>query len=109
MYQPRAYARRSTRWRGCAAFRASSAWTAARSPRRSRAGELDDVRSYCETDVMNTYLLYQRFRLMRGEIDAGGYAAEVSLARERIAATDAPHWKAFIAAWDANAAGGQGL
>ena len=39
MYQPRASAG-STRWRGCAAFPASSAWTAARSPPRSRAGEL---------------------------------------------------------------------
>ena len=56
------------------------------------AGRLAEVRDYCETDVLNTYLLYQRFRLMRGEIDAGDYAAEVSLARERIASTGAPHW-----------------
>jgi hypothetical protein len=41
---------------------------------------------------------------MRGEIDAGGYAAEVSLARERIASTGAPHWQAYLAAWDASAA-----
>ncbi|HVF63852.1 MAG TPA: 3'-5' exonuclease [Casimicrobiaceae bacterium] len=64
-------------------------------------GRLADVRNYCETDVLNTFLLYQRFRLMRGEIDAGGYAAEVSLARERIAASDSPHWKAYLARWDA--------
>jgi 3'-5' exonuclease len=68
------------------------------------AGRLADVRSYCETDVMNTYLLYQRFRLMRGELDAGGYAAELSLVRERLAALDQPHWKEFLAAWDARAA-----
>ena len=35
-------------------------------------------------DVLNTYLVYQRFRLMRGEIDAGEYAREISLVRERI-------------------------
>lgn len=52
---------------------------------------------------MNTYLLYQRFRLMRGQLTAGEYAKEVSLARERIAATNATHWREFIAAWDANA------
>ena len=34
---------------------------------------------------MNTYLLYLRFRLLRGELTAGEYAQEVSLARERIA------------------------
>lgn len=65
------------------------------------AGRLADVRNYCETDVMNTYLVYQRFRLMRGEIDAGEYAREISLARERVAASDAPHWREFLAAWDA--------
>ncbi|MEO8303485.1 MAG: 3'-5' exonuclease [Betaproteobacteria bacterium] len=67
------------------------------------AGKLDDVRRYCETDVLNTYLVYQRFRLLRGELSAGEYAKEISLARERIAATPAPHWAEFIAAWDANA------
>jgi predicted PolB exonuclease-like 3'-5' exonuclease len=63
------------------------------------AGRIDDVRSYCECDVLNTYLVYQRFRLMRGEVDAGEYAREVSFVRERIAGTDAPHWRAFLAKW----------
>ena len=40
-------------------------------------GRLDDVRRYCETDVMNTFLLYLRFRLLRGELTAGEYAKEV--------------------------------
>jgi predicted PolB exonuclease-like 3'-5' exonuclease len=65
------------------------------------AGRLAEVRSYCETDVMNTYLVYQRFRLMRGELDADTYAAEIALVRERLGALDQPHWKAFLAAWDA--------
>lgn len=65
------------------------------------AGRIDEVRWYCECDVLNTYLLYQRFRLMRGEIDAGEYAREISLVRERIGASDAPHWRAFMAKWGA--------
>jgi predicted PolB exonuclease-like 3'-5' exonuclease len=69
------------------------------------AGQLDEVRRYCETDVMNTYLLYLRFRQLRGELSAGEYAKEVSLAREKIAAAQAPHWQEFLAAWDANAVG----
>jgi predicted PolB exonuclease-like 3'-5' exonuclease len=68
-----------------------------------RAGKLDQVRRYCETDVMNTYLVYQRFRLLRGEISAAEYASEMSLARERIVAIPAPHWAEFVAAWDASA------
>jgi predicted PolB exonuclease-like 3'-5' exonuclease len=66
-------------------------------------GKIEEVRRYCETDVLNTYLLYARFRLLRGELAAGEYAKEISLARERIAATGAPHWAEFIAAWDAGA------
>lgn len=65
------------------------------------AGRINEVRWYCECDVLNTYLLYQRFRLMRGEIDAGEYAREISLVRERIGASDAPHWRAFMAKWGA--------
>jgi predicted PolB exonuclease-like 3'-5' exonuclease len=64
------------------------------------AGRIAEVRSYCETDVLNTYLLYQRFRLMRGEIDAAGYEAEIALARERIASSGAAHWQAYLAAWE---------
>jgi len=67
------------------------------------AGKLDEIRSYCETDAMNTYLLYLRFQLLRGTLSAGEYATEVSLARAKIAATAQPHWQEFIAAWDANA------
>jgi hypothetical protein len=48
--------------------------------------------------------VYTRFRLMRGELDAGGYAEEISLVRERLGALDAPHWKEFLLAWDARAA-----
>ena len=64
-------------------------------------GELAEVRNYCETDVLNTYLVYQRFRLMRGELAAGEYSAEIALVRERIGASTAPHWQAFMAAWAA--------
>lgn len=66
-----------------------------------QGGRIDDIRRYCETDVLNTYLLHLRFQHMRGTMSAGQYATEVSLAREKIAASDEPHWRAFIAAWDA--------
>jgi 3'-5' exonuclease len=66
------------------------------------AGRHDDIRRYCETDVMNTYLLYLRFLQLRGTLSAGQYAAEVSFARERIAASKEPHWREFIAAWDSS-------
>jgi len=65
------------------------------------AGRIEDIRRYCETDVLNTYLLYVRFQQLRGTMSAGQYAAEISLAREKIAAAKEPHWRDFLAAWDA--------
>jgi hypothetical protein len=36
---------------------------------------------------------------------AGEYAKELSLAREKLAASGAPHWREYLDAWDANADG----
>jgi predicted PolB exonuclease-like 3'-5' exonuclease len=104
MYQPRASAGLDAMARLCG-FPGKLGMDGSAVHGAVQAGRLDDVRRYCETDVMNTYLVYQRFRQMRGEIDAGEYSKEVSLAREKIAAINAPHWREFIAAWDANATG----
>ncbi|CAB3731769.1 hypothetical protein LMG1866_04701 [Achromobacter ruhlandii] len=65
-------------------------------------GRADEVRAYCETDVVNTWLVYCRFRFLRGEIDRTAYEAEIALVRDTLTASDAPHWKEYLAAWDAN-------
>ena len=33
-------------------------------------GGIEAIRDYCETDVLNTYLVYLRFEFMRGHLDA---------------------------------------
>jgi predicted PolB exonuclease-like 3'-5' exonuclease len=62
-------------------------------------GRLEDVRRYCETDVMNTWLLYCRFQQMRGGFTTAEHEREVALARETIAAADEPHWAEYLKAW----------
>jgi predicted PolB exonuclease-like 3'-5' exonuclease len=62
-------------------------------------GQLEQIRNYCETDVLNTYLLWCRFQKMRGHLDEAAYAAEMRLVRETLAATGATHWGEFLAAW----------
>jgi predicted PolB exonuclease-like 3'-5' exonuclease len=62
-------------------------------------GRIDDIRDYCETDVVNTYLVYVRFQQMRGAMTADGRKAEEAFVREQLAAVDAPHWREFLAAW----------
>ncbi|HZZ92779.1 MAG TPA: 3'-5' exonuclease [Usitatibacter sp.] len=62
-------------------------------------GEIGAIRDYCETDVANTYLLFLRFQMIRGGLMPDAYAREVAVAREFIAAQDAPHWREFLAGW----------
>ncbi len=62
-------------------------------------GQQDEVRAYCETDVVNTWLMYCRFRFIRGEIDQSAYDAEIALVRETLHGIDAPHWREYMAAW----------
>jgi len=64
-----------------------------------KRGEIEAIRAYCETDVANTYALFQRFQLIRGQLTPDAYAREVELLREFISAQPAPHWKEFLAAW----------
>ncbi len=62
-------------------------------------GEIEAIRNYCETDVVNTYLMFLRFQLMRGALTQEAYKTEENLVRESLAAETAPHWKEFLAAW----------
>ncbi len=66
-----------------------------------RDGGIGAIRDYCETDVLNTYLIYLRFELVRGRLDGAAYDAELARVsgwlRERVE----PHWRQFAAAWNA--------
>ncbi len=62
-------------------------------------GRRDEIRRYCETDAMNTYLLWCRFEKMRGRFDEAGYQREIDLARAAVAAIGEPHWAEYLAAW----------
>ena len=63
------------------------------------AGRIDEIRDYCETDVVNTYLVYNRFRRMRGELTADEERQEGEFIKARLAEIEAPHWQEFLAAW----------
>ncbi len=66
-------------------------------------GRTDEIRRYCETDAMNTYLLWLRFEKMRARLDTTGYAREIGLAREAVTALDQPHWREYLGAWPVEA------
>jgi predicted PolB exonuclease-like 3'-5' exonuclease len=66
-----------------------------------KAGRLAEIRAYCETDVMNTYLVWLRFELARGQLSAGEHGEEVARVREWLASRSETHWCQYGAAWTA--------
>ncbi len=67
-------------------------------------GRAADIRSYCETDVINTYLVYLRFELMRGRLSQDEHDVEVELVRTTLQESNHPHLQNFARAWSATAA-----
>ena len=65
------------------------------------AGKVGEIRDYCETDVLNTYLVYLRYQLTRGQISKDGYNRAVADVISLIEAETAerPHLGAFLDAW----------
>jgi len=69
-------------------------------------GKGESVRAYCETDVVNTYLLYCRFRMIRGDWTDAQYQTELQVVRsaleQLVGDTSSPfngeHWKRYLAA-----------
>lgn len=64
-------------------------------------GEIDAIRAYCETDTLNTYLLWLRFQRLRGELDEAGLAAAHDRVRAHLAEAEGAHWREFLDLWPA--------
>ena len=62
-------------------------------------GDINGIRNYCETDVLNTYLVYQRFQLIRGHISHAEYAAVCEQARAELSDENKPHLNEFLESW----------
>ena len=63
------------------------------------AGGIREIRNYCETDVLNTWLVYLQFEFMRGNLDARQLESEFAVVRDTLRAMKQPHLDAFLAAW----------
>lgn len=62
-------------------------------------GEVEAIRNYCETDVLNTFLIYLRFELMRGKLTQQRYEDEVNRTRNFLENETKAHWQEFLSAW----------
>lgn len=64
-----------------------------------QAGDIQGIRDYCETDVLNTYLVYLRFQLMRGQIDYQQYEQSCERLNHYLQNSEAEHFQQFVATW----------
>jgi predicted PolB exonuclease-like 3'-5' exonuclease len=64
-----------------------------------QAGRIGEIRSYCEADTINTYLLFLRFQRLRGVFSAEQYERECSLMRGMLEKRPEPFWREFLSLW----------
>jgi 3'-5' exonuclease len=67
------------------------------------AGNRAGIRHYCETDVLNTWLIYLRFERMRGRLTAEREEEETDRVRQLLEESAEPHFLQFLEAWAENA------
>ncbi len=63
------------------------------------AGEIKKIRDYCETDVLNTYLVYLRFELNRGNIDVEQYQQRCDELKQQLTNMKQAHCDEFLSNW----------
>lgn len=61
--------------------------------------ELSAIRDYCETDVLNTYLIYLCFQHMRGFLTNEMKVEEEQRIKDFLKTSNKAHWQAFLEAW----------
>ena len=64
-------------------------------------GRLEDIWRYCETDVVNTYLVYLRFQQMRGVLTPAQHGQQLAAVRAALGKLEQPHWQEFLSRWTA--------
>jgi 3'-5' exonuclease len=64
-----------------------------------QAGNLEGIRRYCETDVLNTYLVLLAFERMRGHLETPHWEAECTRVRELLRGSAEPHHREFLEQW----------
>lgn len=62
-----------------------------------QAGERERISNYCETDVLNTYLVFLRFELMRGRLGRDAHDERCRRLREMLEASGKQHLEDFAA------------
>ena len=63
-------------------------------------GKTRQIREYCECDALNTFLMYLRFELLRGNLDKDALARECGLVKTYLRESGRKHFLEFLEAWE---------
>ena len=64
-----------------------------------QSGNLVQISRYCQTDVVNTYLVFLRFQQMRGMLTPDQHQQQCEFIRATLAKSTEPHWAEFLGRW----------
>lgn len=64
-------------------------------------GNIQAIRDYCEVDVVNTFVLFLRFQMVRGLVTPDRFQAECVELRATLEKRPEPHWREFLSRWEA--------
>ncbi len=68
-------------------------------------GNIKAIRDYCETDVLNTYLVYLRWEQVRGKLTEAAYQEECGRVKQWLGESTESHFAEFLSAWAAQHSG----
>lgn len=63
-------------------------------------GEIGQIRDYCETDVINTFLIYLRFQLIRGLCNQDEYDMEIYKLKDYLRNSGMAHFVQYLRVWE---------
>ncbi|MDA7989544.1 MAG: 3'-5' exonuclease [Gammaproteobacteria bacterium] len=63
-------------------------------------GGIRQIREYCESDALNTFLIYLRWEAVRGALDREALEREYGLVKKFLRESGRKHFAAFLDAWE---------
>ena len=63
-------------------------------------GAIEEIRNYCETDVLNTYLVYLQFEMIRGRCSRGLLVQKIERVKDLLRESGESHLEEFLEVWE---------
>ena len=63
-------------------------------------GAIEEIRNYCETDVLNTYLVFLQFEMIRGRCSRGLLEQKLERVKQLLRNSEEDHLLEFLQVWE---------